>query len=325
MLVLGLQGSPRKKGNTRFLLSTLLDEAERLGARTHTIEVASRNIVPCKELVVCEKKGFCPIDDDMKHGIYALLREADVILLASPVFFYNVTAQLKALIDRCQTLWARKYRLKLADPARKYRRGFLLAAGATRGRNLFEGMKLTAHYFFDAVGAEFAGSLTYHGIEGPKDMQKHATVRDDIKQAARDLIEPLTNRQKVLFACRENACRSQMAGAFAQHYAGDRIDVATGGSQPAGAVNPIMVEVMQEKGIDMAFRGPQTIETALGNGLPATIVTMGCREACLHVSGARMLDWDLPDPSGQGLDVMREVRDQIEDNVKKLVQEFSKA
>jgi multimeric flavodoxin WrbA len=325
MLVLGLQGSPRKKGNTQFLLSTLLDEAKQLGARTQTIEVASRNIAPCKEIVVCEKKGFCPIDDDMKHGIYALLREADVILLASPVFFYNVTAQLKALIDRCQTFWARKYRLKLADPAQKFRRGFLLATGATRGRNLFEGMKLTAQYFFDAVGAEFAGSLTYHGIEGPKDMQNHATVRDDVKQAARDLIEPLANRQKVLFACRENACRSQMAGAFTQHYAGDLIDVATGGSQPADAVNSIMVAVMQEKGIDMAFRGTQSIEAALGNGPPATVVTMGCGEACPHVPGARMLEWDLPDPPGQGLDAMRGVRDQIEDNVKKLVQEFSKA
>ena len=325
MLVLGLQGSPRKKGNTQFLLTKLIDEAEQLGARTQTIEVARRNIVPCKELVVCEKKGFCPIDDDMKHGIYALLREADVILLASPVFFYNVTAQLKALIDRCQTLWARKYRLKLADPAQKYRRGFLLSAGATRGRNLFEGLKLTAQYFFDAVGAEFAGSLTYHGIEGPKDMQNHATVRDDIKQAARDLFEPLANRRKVLFICRENACRSQMAGAFAQHYAGERIDVATGGSQPAGTVNSIMVKVMQEKGIDMAFRVPQTIEAALGNGPPATIVAMRRGEACPHVPGARMIDWDLPDPSGLGLDAMREVRDQIEGNVKKLVKEFPKA
>ncbi len=322
MLVLGLQGSPRKKGNTQFLLSTLLDEAARLGARTHTIEVASRNIVPCKELVVCEKKGFCPIDDDMKHGIYALLREADVILLASPVFFYNVTAQLKALIDRCQTLWARKYRLKLADPARQYRRGFLLAAGATRGRNLFEGMKLTAQYFFDAAGAEFTGSLTYPGIEGPKDMQNHPTVREDVKQAARHLLEPLASRPKVLFACRENACRSQMAGAFAQHYAGDRLDVAIGGSQPAGGVNPIMVAVMQEKGIDMAFRVPRSIEAALENGPPQIIVTMGCGEACPQVPGARVLDWDLPDPSGQTLDTMRKLRDQIDNSVKQLVQEF---
>ncbi len=323
MLVLGLQGSPRKRGNTHFLLSTLLEEAERLGARTRTIEIASRNIIPCKELVVCEKKGFCPIDDDMKSDIYACLREADVILLASPVFFYNVTAQLKALIDRCQMFWARKYRLKLSDPARKYRRGFLLAAGATRGRNLFEGMKLTAQYFFDAVGAEFAGSLTYHGIEGPKDMQNHATVREDIENAARSLLESLSARQKVLFACRENACRSQMAGAFAQVLAGDRLDVATGGSRPAASVDPTMVAAMQEKQIDMAHRRPQSIDAALENGRPQIIVTMGCAESCPQVPGARMLEWDLPDPAGQDLDGMRLVRDRIEENVKKFVQEFS--
>ncbi|MFZ1200324.1 MAG: NAD(P)H-dependent oxidoreductase [Desulfobacterales bacterium] len=323
MLVLGLQGSPRKKGNTHFLLSTLLEEAGRLGARTRIIEIAGRNIIPCKELVVCEKKGFCPIDDDMKSDIYADLREADVIVLASPVFFYNVTAQMKALIDRCQMFWARKYRLKLTDPARRYRRGFLLAAGATRGRNLFEGMKLTAQYFFDAVGAEFAGSLTYRGIEGPKDMQNHTTVRDDIRQAARNLVEPLAGRQKVLFAGRENACLSQIAGAFAQAVAGDRLDVATGGSRPAAAVDAMMVAVMQEKQIDMAYRRPQPIDAALENGPPRTIITMGCAEACPQVPGARILEWDRPDPSGQDLDGMRAVRDRIEENVKQLAQELT--
>jgi multimeric flavodoxin WrbA len=324
MLVLGLQGSPRRKGNTHFLLSQLLHEVARRGARTKTIEVAGSHILPCRELVVCEKKGFCPIDDDMKHHVYALLREADVIVLASPVFFYNVTAQLKALIDRCQTLWARKYRLRLVDPACGYRRGFLLAAGATRGRNLFEGMKLTAQYFFDAVGAEFAGSLTYPGIEGPKDMQQHATVRDDLDQAARSLMEPLAKRPKILFAGRENACRSQMAGAFAQHHAGDRIDVAIGGSRPAGAVDPVMVSAMQEKRIDMAFRVPQSIASALENGTPQLVVTMEGTQDAPPVAGIRTIDWNLPNPSGHGPEAMLEVRDRIESNVKQLAQDVTK-
>jgi multimeric flavodoxin WrbA len=153
MLVLGLQGSPRKKGNTNYLLSTFMDEAEKFGARTQVVDATHKNIIPCKEYIVCEKKGFCPIDDDMKDEIYPLLREADVIVLASPVFFYNVTAQLKALIDRSQTLWARKYKLNLTDPARNYRRGFLLSVGATKGKNLFEGIDLTAQYFFEPTGA----------------------------------------------------------------------------------------------------------------------------------------------------------------------------
>ena len=89
MLVLGLQGSPRKKGNTSYLLSTFMEEAAALGANTRLVDVTRKNILPCKELVVCEKKGFCPIDDEMKHDIYPLLRAADVIVAASPVFFYG--------------------------------------------------------------------------------------------------------------------------------------------------------------------------------------------------------------------------------------------
>ena len=323
MLILGLQGSPRKKGNTSYLLTTFLKESASLGAKTELIEVAHKNIVPCKEYVVCEKKGFCPIDDDMKHEIYPLLRQADVIVAASPVFFYNVTAQLKALIDRSQTLWARKYKLKLKDPARHYRRGFLLAVAATRGKNLFEGMNLTAQYFFDAVGASFEGSLTYRSIEGPKDMQNHPSVNDDVKAAVKKLLPPLINRKKILFACRENACRSQMASAFAQHYAGDKLDVLNGGSQPADTINPTMVETMQEKGLDMAFRIPQSIDEAIKDNSPEIIVTMGCGEECPYVPGARMLDWDLPDPSGQTTEFMRTVRDDIDKRVTELIGEIT--
>jgi len=98
--------------------------------------------------------------------IYPLLRQADIIVMAIPIFFYGPTAQMKCLIDRSQALWARRYVHRLIDPGRKWRRGFLLALGATKGRNLFEGINLTAKYFFDAVGASSDGRLTYKQIEG---------------------------------------------------------------------------------------------------------------------------------------------------------------
>ena len=184
MLVLGLQGSPRKKGNTNYLISKFMDAAERHGAQTISIDVTKKNVIPCKEYTVCEKKGFCPIDDDVKEEIYPLLRRADVVVVASPIFFYNMSAQLKAVIDRCQTFWARKYRLKLKDPGAPMRRGFLLSVGATRGKNLFEGIQLTTQYFFDAIDAKFDGSLTYRGIEGPQDMAAYPTVGDDVENAS---------------------------------------------------------------------------------------------------------------------------------------------
>jgi multimeric flavodoxin WrbA/protein-tyrosine-phosphatase len=324
MLVLGLQGSPRKNGNTDFLLSTFMKEAELSGAQTHVVDADKKNIIPCKEYTTCEKKGFCPIDDDMKHEIYPLLRQAEVIVAATPVFFYNATAQLKALIDRSQTLWARKYKLGLSDPLRKTRRGFLLALGATKGKNLFEGLHLTAKYFFDAVGASYDGSLTYWQIEHRGDMEKHPTVREEVRNAVQNLLKPLVSRKRILFLCRENACRSQMSAAYAQYLAGDKIEAVSGGSEPAEKVNALMVKTMQEKGIDMEFRIPRSVQAALEAGKPDMIVTMGCGDACPVVPGAKREDWDLPDPAGKDIDFMRNVREEIEKRVTKLLGDFAK-
>jgi len=323
MLVLGLQGSPRKKGNTNYLLSTFMEAARKSGARTTTIDVTKKNIIPCKEYTVCEKKGFCPIDDDVRDEIYPLLRQADVVVVATPIFFYNMTAQLKAVVDRCQTFWARKYKLKLKDPGANMRRGFLLSVGATKGKNLFEGLHLTTQYFFDAIDANFEGSLTYRGIEGPNEMAALPNHLEDVEKAVNGILAPFRGRKKVLFACRENACRSQMAGAFAQFTAGDKLEVITAGSQPAEQVNPDMVTVMHEKGIDMGFRVPQSLEDAVAQDKPEVIITMGCEEACPLVPGARRLDWQLPDPAGKPLEFMRNVRNEIEKKVQDLIKEIT--
>jgi len=315
MFALGLQGSPRKKGNSDLLLDMFMDALRQRGAHSQTIHVARRHIEPCKELTVCERKGFCPIEDEMDE-IYGLLRQADIIVAAAPIFFYNVPAQLKALIDRCQTLWARKYALKLKDPGHGVRRGFLLGVGATRGKQLFDGMHLTAKYFFDAAAAAYAGSLTFHGVEGRGDILKQSGLEEQVAQAADQLLEGLSGRRKVLFACRENACRSQMAAAFARLHAGQRLDAASAGSQPARSVNPMMIEAMQELGIDMAYLGTQSLETAVAGNMPDEIITVGCGEQCPVLPGVERQDWELPDPAGQSMEIMRRVRDQIEEHVK---------
>ena len=319
MLVLGLQGSPRKKGNTNYLLNLVLEAAANLGAETELVHVPKKNIKPCIGCTNCERKGFCSIDDDdMMAEIYPLIRRADLIILATPIYFYNATAQLKMLIDRSQTLWARKYKLGLVDPGRPSRKGMMLSVGATKGKNLFEGMALTAKYFFDAVGASFDSSLTYRHIEDPGDMKKHATVVDDVKNEIGSLA-PLFRRKKILFACRENACRSQMASAFARCMAGDALDVGCAGSHPAEQVNAVMQEVMAEVGYDMAFRVPRHLDAAIETSKPHIIVTMGCGEECPYIPGVEMLDWELPDPAGESKDFMRRVRDEIQARVEALV------
>ena len=318
MFVLGLQGSPRIKGNTGILLSAFLAGAEGLGACTKRLDVARMSITPCQECGACEKMGFCPIDDDMQQ-IYFLLRSADLVIIATPIFFYGATAQMKALIDRSQALWARKYIHGLSDPGRNYRSGFLLSLGATKGKNLFDGVSLTARYFFDAVGAHFEGSLTYRQVEGPGEIRQHPTALTDAKEKARALVAPFLKRKKILFVCIGNTCRSQMASAFTQYYAGDRIEAESAGSYPAQEINPLMVEVMEEKGIDMAFRRPKSIEEAIRCGKPDLIISMGCGEACPLLPGVPDQEWPVSDPIGRPIETMRRIRDEIEGRVRRLV------
>ena len=319
MFVLGLQGSPRIKGNTSILLSSFLAEAERLGAHTQNLDVARMNISPCQECGTCEKKGFCPIDDDMQQ-VYPLLRQADIIVMATPIFFYGPTAQMKALIDRSQALWSLRYVFRLTDPGRKWRQGFLLSVGATKGENLFEGTILMAKYFFDAVGASFDGALTYKQIEGSGDIKKHPTALNEVKEKAKALVTPFLNRTKILFVCTENACRSQMASALAQYHGGDKIEVDSAGSAPANEVNQLMEKAMREKGIDMAYRKPKSIEEAAPFGKPKLIISMGCKDACPQFPGVPHEEWNVPDPSEKSIEFMRKIRDDIEERVRKLIE-----
>ncbi len=316
MFVLGLQGSPRRKGNSAYLLTALMEAMEGYGARTHVVEIERRHVEPCREYIVCEKKGFCPIDDDMKTEIYARIWEADVVVVASPIFFYNVTAQLKALIDRCQTLWARKYRLRLTDPGRPTRRGFLLSVAATRGKQLFDGVHLTVEYFFDAIGARYEGGLTYRGIEHKGDMEKHSSVREDVRKAADRLTAPFRDRRVVLFAGRNNTGASRMAGAFTRFLAGDRWEALDAGIHPADSPDPSVQKVMHERGIDMGFRNPGSLEHALERALPDRIIDLGAGGSIPEVPGAKVQRWDLPAAAGLPEDRLTALRDEIEKRVR---------
>ncbi len=319
MRVLGLQGSPRRKGNASLLLAAYMAEAKRLGALTHTVDVERHHVLPCKEYIVCEKKGYCPIDDDMQHFLYGRIRWADIIVMASPVFFFNVTAQLKALIDRCQVFWARKYRLKLTDPGAGTRQGCLLAVGASRGKKLFDGVELTAKYFFDAVDARYAERLMYRGVESFKDIERHPTAIEDAKMCAARMVAPFLNRKRILFLSRQNACRTQMAAAFARREAGDRLEICTGGTAPALQIAPAAVSAMAEVGIDCAFLVPPGHNEALAEGFPDVVVSMDGTVLPPGGPPARVEVWRVAEVVHSVVTDVRAVRDDIENRVKRLV------
>jgi multimeric flavodoxin WrbA len=138
----------------------------------------------------CDATGVCVVKDDMQ-SIYPKLTEADVIILASPIFFYGVTAWAKALVDRSQALWARKYLVK--DPSlskgEMKRKGFFISVGATKGGKLFEGAILTMKYFFDAIHVRYAGELLFRGIEAKDDILKHPEALEQALEMGRRLIQ----------------------------------------------------------------------------------------------------------------------------------------
>jgi multimeric flavodoxin WrbA len=175
--VLGIMGSPRIKSNTDLLLDEALKGATDQGAEVEKIVVDKLKIAPCKEYLGCFKDGNCVIRDDMDE-IYPKLLEADVVIIASPMFFYGLSAQAKALIDRCQALWARKHILKQSLP-NGGRKGAFIAVGATRGKKLFEGAILTVKYFFEAIGVEYADELLVRGVDARGEIKEHQIALSD--------------------------------------------------------------------------------------------------------------------------------------------------
>ena len=127
-----------------------------------------------------------------------------------------------------------------------------------------------------------------------------------------------TTKPAVLFVCVHNAGRSQMAAGYLRAIAGDRIDVFSAGSEPGNTVNPNAVAVMAEEGIDLAGAVPQILTTDAVRQADV-VITMGCGDACPIFPGKRYEDWQLTDPAGQPLDVVREVRDDIRGRVEGLV------
>lgn len=127
-----------------------------------------------------------------------------------------------------------------------------------------------------------------------------------------------TAKPAVLFVCVHNAGRSQMAAGYLRAIAGDRIDVFSAGSEPGNAINPNAVAVMAEEGIDLTGAVPQILTTDAVRQADV-VITMGCGDACPIFPGKRYEDWQLTDPAGQPIDVVREVRDDIRGRVEELV------
>jgi multimeric flavodoxin WrbA len=181
--ILGICGSPRREGNTAILLREALKGAQETGVEIEEILLRDKTISPCLEIYGCKKDGQCVIKDDFQ-GVAEKMILADALILASPIFFYTVSAHTKLLIDRCQSLWVKRYWLQLpVSPGRPRGKGAFISVGATRGKRLFEGVVLTVKYFFDTLDVDLWDTLLVRGIDERGEILGHP---DEIA-AARDL------------------------------------------------------------------------------------------------------------------------------------------
>ncbi len=173
MKIVAFMGSPRFGGNTELLLDALLKGASAAGAHVDKHRLYAMKFSPCIECSGCDETGICILKDDFTP-IYREIAQAQWVVMASPIFFYNISSRAQAVVERSQACWVKKYVLKedLGGP----RHGLFLSVGATKGKLLFEGVKRVMRYFFDAVGADFAGSLLLRGIEKKGAIAEHPTA-----------------------------------------------------------------------------------------------------------------------------------------------------
>ena len=146
-------------------------------------------------------------------------------------------------------------------------------------------------------------------------------AKDRLRALAKVEGKMISDKPSVMFLCVHNAGRSQMASGWLKRLAGDRVDVFSGGSEPASTVNPAAIEAMAEIGIDIRteFPKPWTDEIIRAADV---VITMGCGDACPVYPGKRYEDWVLDDPEGLGLDAVRPIREEIRGRVENLIEEM---
>ena len=195
--IVALYGSPRRKGNTALLLKKAVQGAREAGAEVEEIVLRDLKISPCLEIYGCKKTGRCVIKDDFQV-VLDQLQACQGLMVASPIFFYAVSAHTKMLIDRCQSLWVKKYWIDKVpygdwEPKRK---GLFISVGATKGKKLFDGALLTIKYFFDVLDAELWKSLLHRGLDFEGDVLKYPEYLEEAYEEGKDLCRAIDELQR---------------------------------------------------------------------------------------------------------------------------------
>jgi multimeric flavodoxin WrbA len=188
--IIAIYGSPRRKGNTSLLLQNAVQGAKDAGAQVEEVILRDLQMSPCLEIYGCKETGRCIIQDDFQR-IYDQFLSCQGLMLASPIFFYTVSAHTKILMDRCQSLWVKRYWLEKTPFGKQQsgRKGLFISVGATKGKKLFDGALLSIRYFFDAIDVELWRSLLCRGVDFEGDVLKKPEYLKEAYMAGKELYE----------------------------------------------------------------------------------------------------------------------------------------
>lgn len=189
MHIVAFLGSPRKDGNTDILLKRTLEPIREAGHEITLFNLNAKNIKPCQNCGSCTETGACIMKDDMTD-VSEAIRQADRIILASPIFFFGVSAQAKAMIDRCQSFWCEKYLLKKTIPAGpRGRKGLLVLVGGMKKEEGIHCAGTTARAFFRTISVPEHDVLSFMGVDAKGEILKHPTAMQDALAAGKRLVE----------------------------------------------------------------------------------------------------------------------------------------
>lgn len=191
MKIVVFRGSPRREGNTDILLNETL-KAVRAGSGNEVIlfTLNEMNIRPCQNCGGCDETGSCVLTDDMDN-IYPAIRQADRIILVSPIFFFGLSAQTKIMVDRCQAFWCEKYLLKKTIPSGPYgRKGLLLLVGGMKKDTGIQCAGATATAFFRTISVQEHETLSYLSTDRKGAILDNPKALKDAYEAGVKLVAP---------------------------------------------------------------------------------------------------------------------------------------
>lgn len=185
--ILVINGSPNEKGHTKTIVEKVLSTIDITKAEIINIDCYRKEIKPCVDCKGCShKQGKCSIKDDME-SIYDYLKNSDIIILASPMYFGMFPAPLKAIIDRCQLIWSEKY---IFNKTARSKKGILVFDSGTEWKEMYQSMETIAKYFFNTLNCTIENKLFITNTDKDQHyLENHATSILSCQDTLNDLLE----------------------------------------------------------------------------------------------------------------------------------------